>query len=274
MWGLFDDVLRWPVTLLPIQRISRADLGAYNAIVLPDASRDGGARLREIVGGANWNRLLDWVSFGGTLVVCGESIGAFPTDPLEDPRVHIRVRRDILDQVPALGRRVAGSRAARARLASPGVAIGGDTHAERPIWVLPTFVNPEETLAWDERQRRFAPRGVLMRVESDPRHWLCAGLGADPAVPVWTTHAYHALAPAEAIGRLALGDQLCAAGVLWPEARRRWEGTVAIARERLGSGQIIAIAGDFKLGTPVLERVALNATVLGPTLGARPTGGY
>ncbi len=275
MWHVFDDEMQWPVTLLSIQRISRADLGAYNAIVLPDGPREGGARLREIIGSANWNRLLDWVSFGGTLIVCGESIAAFPNDPIEESRVHLRVRREILSRIPSIGRRVAHDLAARALLdRNPTLPKHPFGDGPGPLWVLPEFADEMEALAWDERERRFSPRGVLMRMSADPYHWLAAGLGAEPAIPVWTAQVCHALPPAQAVARLATGENLCVAGLLWPEARRRWEASTAIGRERIGSGQVIAIAGDFKRGSPVLERLVLNAALLGPSLGARPSTGY
>jgi hypothetical protein len=80
---------------------------------------------------------------------------------------------------------------------------------------------------------------------------------------------FHALPPASALARFELGDQLCASGLLWPEARERWEGSSAVVRERLGSGQVIALAGDFKRSSPVLDRLVLNAALLGPTFAGR-----
>jgi hypothetical protein len=110
-----------------------------------------------------------------------------------------------------------------------------------------------------------SPRGCL-RLDLPREHWLTSGLGAHPAIPVRTRQAYHAWPPARAIARFGAGRDLCASGLLWPEATRRWEVTDTVIQERTGSGQVIAIAGDFERGSPVLDRLLLNAVVLGPTL--------
>ena len=69
--------------------------------------------------------------------------------------------------------------------------------------------------------------------------------------------------------RFELERDLCASGLLWPEATRRWEASAALIRERIEAGQVIAVAGDFKRGSPVLDRLVLNAAVLGPALVER-----
>jgi hypothetical protein len=283
LWFLFDRELEWPVVLLPIQRIHSADLGAYSVVVLPDAPGERGPRLREIIGGASWNRLLDWASFGGTLVLCGESIAALPQAEEEEPRVHIGLRRDLMEQVPLLSRRLVEEMRSRVlleqgarRLPMPrgtgplAHPVSGSVEplvaGQRTLWALPEVAAPEELAEWDRDERRFAPRGVLMRVDPPREHWLTSGLSDDPVIPVRTRQVYHALPPARARARFELGRELAASGLLWPEAIRRWEGSAVLIRERAGSGQVIAIAGDFKRGSPVLDRLLLNAVVLGPTL--------
>ncbi len=282
IWHLLDHEMQAPVSLVPIQRISRADLLAYNVIILPDAPAERGPRLREIVGAAGWNRLVDWVSFGGTLILCGESIAAVPRPDEGEARVHIGLRREVLEQIPWLRARRAEEHRSRDLLDLAYGTLQPEDAGWRPegssdapswgpnlLWALPEAGSPEEILSWDERQRTFAPQGMLMRLQARQEHWLMAGLGKAPAVPVSTRQVYHALGPAEAVARFASRRELCACGLLWPEAARRWEDSGAILRERIGSGQVIAIAGDFKRGSPVLDRVVLNAVLLGPALGAR-----
>jgi hypothetical protein len=258
LWFLFDRELQWPVSLLPIQNIDSADLAAYNVLILPDASIERGRRLREIIGSQSWQRLFNWVSFGGTLVLCGESIAAIPQIE-EGPFAHFAIRRELLEQIPYLERQAADDLYSRALLEDPSTGYW------KPMWLSGTMATPEEGAAWDAGMRRFSPRGVFFRLNASMDHWLLAGVSDNACVPVETKQAYHALHPAEPIARFEQGARLCAAGLLWPEARRRWEASDALMREKIGSGQLIGIAGDFKHGSPVLDRLVLNAAILGPT---------
>ena len=75
-------------------------------IILPDAPVERGRRLREIIGSESWKRLVNWISFGGTLVLCGESIAAIPQTEVE-PIAHFAIRRELLEQIQQLERQVA-----------------------------------------------------------------------------------------------------------------------------------------------------------------------
>ncbi len=279
LWFLFDQGMEWPVSLLPIQRIGRADLTAYNVVIAPDASEDRGGRLRELIGADGWDRLLDWVSFGGTLVLCGESVAAIPPPEQDgEPDIHIALRRDVLDRLPQLAYMVGEDLRSRQLLAGAVQRLGiipqghdatsaGDADAlPSPLWSIPESALPEELATWDEYLRRFSPCGVFLRLYLPGEHWMTSGLSSGATIPVRSSQVIHAWPPATAIARFSLGNRLCASGLLWPEARERWHGSVAIAREKLGSGQVIALVGDFKRSSPVLDRLVLNAAVLGPSL--------
>ncbi len=279
LWFLFDRVAGLPVTLLPIQRVAEADLTVYNAVIVPDAAEERGRRLRELVGTDGWERLLDWVSFGGTLVLCGESVAALPAAEQDgEPPVHVGLRRELLDRLPHLASEVLRELRSRELMDDVSQRLGGELHRFEPttvearsaaptaLWPIPQTTRAEDLLAWDELLRRFSPQGVFMRLDIQQRHWLVSGLGRTPAIPVRSSQVMHALPPASAIARFELGDRLCASGLLWPEARERWQGSSAVVREKLGSGQVIALAGDFKHSSPILERLVLNAILLGPSL--------
>jgi len=258
LWFLFDKEMEWPVSLLPIQNVDSADLTAYTVLILPDAAVERGRRLREIIGRASWERLLNWVSFGGTLILCGESIAAIPQQEDELPG-HFAIRRELLELIPRLERDRALD------LYSAGLLADSATRYWKPQWLDAAITMPEEAALWDARTRHYAPRGVFLRLRRNADHWLLAGLSKSPCIPVDTKQAYHALGAADAIACFESGTNLCAAGLLWPEAARRWEASDALMRERIGSGQLIGIAGDFKHGSPVLDRLVLNAAILGPT---------
>jgi hypothetical protein len=258
LWFMFDKEMEWPVSLLPIQGISGADLTAYNVIILPDAPKERGRRLREIIGSESWDRILNWASFGGTLVLCGESIAALPQVE-DEPPAHFAIRRELLEQMHQLERQTADD------LYSAGLLEGPSARYRKPEWLNPALALPEEAAAWDARARRYSPRGVFLRLKVDTDDWLTAGVRDNACIPIDTKQAYHALYPAETIARFERGADLCAAGLLWPEAGRRWEASAALMREKIGSGQLIGIAGDFKHGSPVLDRLVLNAAMFGPT---------
>jgi hypothetical protein len=279
LWFLFDQVVGLPVTLLPIQRVAQADLTVYNAVIVPDAAEERGRRLRELIGAAGWERLLDWVSFGGTLILCGESVAALPAGEQNgEPPVHIGLRRELLDRLPHIASEVLHELRSQALMDKVSERFGDQLHGFGPslaearsdmpntLWQVPQTTRLEDLLAWDELLRRFSPQGVFMRLDVQRSHWLVSGLGQASAVPVRSSQVMHALPPASTIARFELGDRLCASGLLWPEATERWQGSSAIVRDKLGSGQVIALAGDFKHSSPVLERLVLNAALLGPSL--------
>ncbi|MBE2215609.1 MAG: peptidase [Opitutaceae bacterium] len=60
-------------------------------------------------------------------------------------------------------------------------------------------------------------------------------------------------------------------GLLWPEAAERLANSALLAREGVGSGQVILFAFDpvFRASTPGTARVFTNAVVYGPGMGAR-----
>lgn len=60
-------------------------------------------------------------------------------------------------------------------------------------------------------------------------------------------------------------------GLLWPEAAERLANSALLARESVGSGQVILFAFNpvFRASTPGTARVFTNAVVYGPGMGAR-----
>ena len=75
--------------------------------------------------------------------------------------------------------------------------------------------------------------------------------------------------PVQTPVRFATKENLRVSGLLWPEARARWEKTAYATVERVGKGQLILFVTDpfirgYFEGT---GRLLLNAMLLGPGLG-------
>lgn len=60
VWHYFENVLGYPVTILPLDNFKNADLRKYNLIILPDGSYDTGS--------LNMEKLKNWISNGGRLI--------------------------------------------------------------------------------------------------------------------------------------------------------------------------------------------------------------
>ncbi|MCB0292278.1 MAG: hypothetical protein KDH97_18625, partial [Calditrichaeota bacterium] len=89
-----------------------------------------------------------------------------------------------------------------------------------------------------------------------------------------TSYAFLSRPPVETPGRFAKAVDLRLSGLLWPEARERWEDSAYLTREALGKGQIILFAGEpnFRAYFHGTARLLINALLLGPGLGAQPPG--
>ncbi len=124
----------------------------------------------------------------------------------------------------------------------------------------------------DERQRLFRSYGTIVRVNIDQEHWM--GFGVGPRVPALLNSPYALVSkrPVQTAARLGEAPNLRLSGLLWPEARSRWEKVSYATRESLGNGQIILFAADpnfrsYYYGT---SRMLLNSILLGPGFGTRP----
>ncbi len=67
IWHLLDQRFEMPVTLLPIDRITSADLSRYNTIILPNGNYNS-------LGKSGADRIKAWTSAGGTLIARGNAL--------------------------------------------------------------------------------------------------------------------------------------------------------------------------------------------------------
>lgn len=287
IWYQLDRVYGVPLTLLDVQTLGYYDLRRYNVIVVPPGGPALGALLK-----THGNRLSAWVRSGGTLIAAGSSAAAFARADMKLSSV--RLRRDVLEALPQYKHAIAKELSARdisidtealwtvsgksatepPRVSpkAPGgkrTAQAGGAKASTPA--KNTALKGKDALtAHDAWMRRFAPQGVMLRAFVDMNAWLTFGYEGELPVFVQGSQVLMSKAPVTTAVRLAAGDNLRLAGLLWPEARTRLATSAYATVESIGAGQLVLFANPpahraHYIGT---ARLLLNAVVYGPSLGA------
>ncbi len=242
-------------------------------IIIPDA---WGGAISRVIGKGGAERLKKWVGDGGTLICVG-SAAAWATDS-STGLSQVKLKRDVLDQLADYQTDLERQEKAE----SPAIdtmalwhpdkvaASTAKTEAKPPA-------NKDEVQKQDEWQRRFFPRGVILRADIEPEDWM--GFGLDSSVPVmeYTDNAFMAGSSVSTTARFSVDpDKLRLSGLLWPEARDRWAGTAYATHESNGSGQVVLFAGNpnmraYFYGT---RQMLLNAVLYGPGMGSRFNSPY
>ena len=314
LWHLFDHEMRIRVSSLDVSRVGDTDLSRYNVLIMPSV-REGPDSYRRVLGAEGVESIGTWVKNGGTLIGLhvGAAFLADTTTGLSQVRlrrqslekyrspecgVPYKAARQLFmaeamgfddegaplavpgsfgvpgpgDPVlgpgaiafaPAAGKRVGALRCAKSLQEDDGASTAAD-------------LDPELLARIDERLRRFRPRGVILRVDLDPRRWLAFGMPDRIPFMLSTSFAYLAQSPVHVVGRFADYDDLQVSGLLWPEAAGRWARTACVTRESVGRGQVILFAGNpafrgYWLGT---RRLLMNAAVFGPGMGTSTNPPY
>jgi hypothetical protein len=219
------------------------------------------------------NKFNQWVQDGGTLIAVGNSAAflAQKDRGLSD----VRLRRDVLEEIDVYDEAVTRERAARDIQVDPshvwGTPPASDPNASKPD-KKKAGGDKEAHQRQDAWQRIFSPSGVFLAGQVDNEHWLAAGL--DETMPVYFQGSKILMSrpPVETVIRLAPASDLRLSGLLWPEARTRSADSAYVTVERRGRGQVILFAVDpsFRMWFPGLQRVFLNAVLLGPGMGTDP----
>lgn len=271
-WHLFDARLRYPTSTLDVSMLSQSDLRKYNVLVLP--STWGGPDVYErMIGKRGAERLKDWIEGGGTLVAIGAG-AAFAADS-SVALSSVRQRRQVLKKIDEYERAIAYAKTA----AAPEVdsvevwegAAADETQKEaREEKKRADFAVLKEA---DETARKLRPRGAILAVDMNEKHWLAFGVRSPVPVLIDTDYTFLTKSDVETAGRFAPPERVRLSGLLWPEARARWSDSAFLTRERKGSGQIILFADtpNFRAYFHGGERLLLNAILLGPGFGADHT---
>ncbi|GAB4369559.1 MAG: M14 family zinc carboxypeptidase [Calditrichia bacterium] len=267
LWYLLDQQLKIRHSILAQDRFSRFDLRKYNVIILPSCSNNPKI-YQQIFGKEGMAALKSWVENGGTLIGIGNG-AAFLADSASQFS-KVRLRRQALKDLNLYE-----------NIWKQEKKAGREKIDSLVVWESGTFF-PDTTkikaiskdqLSWiklqDERARLFQPRGAILRANLDEEHWLTFGVGNKIPVIFYGSYAFLSKAPVQTVGGFAEGKFLRLSGLLWPEARSRWQNTAYLTREKYGKGQLILFAGDpfFRAYFHGSGRLLINSLLFGPGLG-------
>ncbi|UCD62889.1 MAG: hypothetical protein JSW34_09005 [Candidatus Zixiibacteriota bacterium] len=273
LWYTIDKELELPHSLIRILSLPFTDISRYNVIVFPSS---WGGSLGEVLGKHGSEKLKKWVQNGGTLVCVGNSAvwAADSSTGLSG----VRLKRQVLDKLDKYAKQLEREVQAEA----PEVDTMALWHPEKVTAKKEEEekappAGKEEAKDLDEWQRRFFPRGVIMRADIDTEDWLAFGMKKTVPVVLYTDYAFMSGEHVGTVARLCTDEnKLRLSGLLWPEARQRWVGTAYATRERMGRGQIILFAGHpntraYFHGT---RKMFVNAVLYGPGMGSWFEGPY
>jgi hypothetical protein len=270
-WQLLDNQFHLRTSLLDVATLKRMDLDKYNVLFLPGVWGNASV-YKHVLGEDGISKLRTWVESGGTLIAAGNA-AAF----LADSSVAIssvRPRREVLKDLARYEAALAEAEYADApTVDSLWVWDAVRPEAEKKENDDKTSHEYERIKADDEKARKLYPRGAIVSVDLDDDHWLTIGCGETVPVLFNTDYAYMAGRNVQVPGRLSEAKRLRLSGLVWPEARDRWERSAYLTRERKGKGQVILFATlpNFRGYFRGAERLLLNAMFLGPGFGTSKT---
>jgi hypothetical protein len=268
LWYMLDNEVKMKYSIINHDYFSGVDLRKYNVLVLP--SLFSGER---IFGKDGVKKLKDWVSNGGTLIAIGGA-AAFLADT-STGFSSVRLKRQALKDLKTYEHALKLEQAiGKYSLDSLTIWEGKETlQTEKTEKAVKELSKGEltELQQLDEFQRRFMPRGSIFRIDLNEEHWLNFGLSDKVPAIFYTHNAFLSKRPVETAGRLTSADKLRLSGLIWPEAKKRWENTAYATRESLGKGQLILFADEvnFRSYFYGTGRIFINAMLLGPGLGTQ-----
>ena len=264
LWFTMDRQIMVPHSLIRPSDFEWMDLSRYNVLIIPSSW----GSLDQYVSDGAAKKIDKWVADGGTLI----AIGGAARWAADTSRAisNVRPKSQVLDKMDSYKLGLDRERSAE----QPQVDTTALWHAEKTPETADEGkggkVDAKQLAEQDEWQRRFMPRGVFMRVNLDPEHWLSFGMNESVPAMIYTRTAFMSKSPVTTVGRFADESDIRLSGLLWPEARERWANTAYLTRERKGKGQVILFAGDpdiraYNYGT---RQLFLNALLYGPGMGA------
>ena len=274
VWYLLDHQLRLQSSPINIQSINYIDLRKYNVLVLPDSSDLGRVLNDKVV-----EKVTRWIEAGGTLIALGNS-AAFAAGK-DRGLSSVRLRRDVLDKLTQYQEAMKREKDARNIKIDPN-QIWGTKAAQKEVTEAKTEegqakksdeskskADIEKLKRTDEWHRIFSPTGTFLLGTVNTEHWLGFGLQQKLPVMIWGSSAYMSKHPVATVVRLADKNELRLSGLLWPEAKERIANTAYVTVESVGRGQLILFATDptFRMWLPGVQRLLLNAVLLGPGMG-------
>ena len=271
VWFMMDYQLQMRHTILDYEALSYTDLRKYNVLVMPNSGS-----YKRILGDAGLKKLKDWVSGGGTLIAI-DGAAAYLADSTS-AFSNVKIRRQALDELESYKCAVMlEDQAGTTQIDSLSIWEHGTLQKEETPKVKETEetakkkVSKDELVEHDERLRLFLPRGAILRTNLDEEHWLNYGVGKNVPVMFYSSYVFLSKKPVQTAARFSDAANLRMSGLLWPEARERWEKTAYATSESYGNGQIILFAHEpfFRSYFYGTGRMFINSLLLGPGFGTQ-----
>jgi hypothetical protein len=250
----------YPVTVIRTSQLATADLGKFQAIILPEGN------YASDLGANGARRLRDWVQSGGTLIGIGSAISFLSANSMLAISQENAVGSD--SGAPAGGR---GGRGGSAGQASPPMSSaegrGGASSDRVPGKVYSSEAEFEKAIQPDT-QAPWPAHGFLAKAKVDSESWITAGVpdtvyalvsGSAIYTPIKTDRGTNAVIFAGA-------DSVMASGYSWDEFRKQLAYKPLVVTQRDGRGNVIAFTTDpnYRGYMDGLNLLFLNAVFRGP----------
>lgn len=267
LWHLLDYRMKQRISIIVAEGLANYDLRKYNVLVFPSSGSP--QTYNQILGKDGINKIKKWIENGGTLIGIGNA-AAFLADT-SSGMSKVRLRHQALNELNLYDDAITAE-LKYGNIKIDSSKIWGNTEIEKKQdeKKTPDIKSLERE---DEFKRLFMPRGAFMSVDLDEEHWLTFGLGKKTAAIMFTSNVFLSKSPVQTPARFASYKDIRVSGLLWQEARERWQKTAYVTRESMGSGQIILFAGEpnFRGYFHSTERLFLNSLFLGPGWGTSRT---
>ncbi|MDX1626872.1 MAG: peptidase M14, partial [Wenzhouxiangellaceae bacterium] len=257
---VIEREIGYPVIPIRTSTLKDADLNRFDVLILPDASERFGG-YSEILGDEGRDHLADWVDGGGVLVTMAGATewASHPDVDLLAIRAEHQVRDEDDEEVESKEGDSGPDEDAPVAGRVPGIRI--ESAAEFQRVVQPERENPDPVA------------GVLVRAESDPDHWLTAGVAGSVQVLVRGDRVFRPM-PREAgrdVVRFAGPEDLLAAGLLWDENRAQLAYKPFVVHQPRGRGMVIGFTEDPTVRAYLdgLNTLLANAVLRAPTYSER-----
>jgi len=235
---LLEQEYEYPVTIIPTDRLRRADLTRYNVLVFPEASQSVGG-YSDLLGESGIQRLKQWIQDGGTLITWGET-----TRWLTGEKVGLLdTQREYKEQQEKEPRENPAEKSSEKEKAS------------------------NEEIEPDRELPDFTP-GALLRVSLDTEHWLAFGYDGQANVIVNSRRIFTPLKldKGRNIATYLPETHLLLSGFTWDAARAQLANKAYLMYQQRGRGHVVAFAEDpnFRAFMDGLNLMFLNAVFFGP----------
>lgn len=231
LWHLLDRQAEIPVTLVDLDSLGSTGAGLedLDVLVLPD-----GSDYVDALGGEAGDAVERWVRAGGVLVAVGDAVKWLRDRELTEV-VEWRSESELMDESTPTD-----------DPESPGTR-GYGTAVERPLYVP----------------------GAVVATRMQKGHPLTVGMSSSPPALVAGNRPLLATGDRQVDVLTVANDEPVLAGLAWPESRDRLAGSLLVAAESVGQGQVITFAQEpaFRLFWRGTMPLFLNAVMFAPSVG-------